>query len=436
MGHLRVVGFGAGTRLVASNSESALVFENCASVIVRDLYAETGRVGDGRTNARYLNGTLTFRNCPAVELEAVALRCGQGPERGAACITVDQAAPTSGGHVEAGTVRIRHCDLRVGHQQVGILLLNVTRSHVEDNVVRVRNQTWSLHRLLQNRRYRGGVRRLVIANGQVDIDDEDLVGGTPEGHALVTHDGMTVMFETDSSLEDTWQTFINFADPQGIQSQRDLYFYLKNIASRMLSNDGLIPVGNQTFTGFENWYSALRNSNLAVGSQGIVVGGTTGRDIRILNNTVLGVLQGIHLGLDDRTRSGRTLERLGTVRVRGNTIGIIISPYLRARHGLFVGHCDNLLAEDNDIRVRRLPVTQDRPIEGVLVIGEWGRKMVVRQNYVRGFSTGIRVRGLNDPVTGNPQWVVTDNTITDLLSGGTRVSAFPGQVASTGNDYD
>ena len=82
-------------------------------------------------------------------------------------------------------------------------------------------------------------------------------------------------------------------------------------------------------------------------------------------------------------------------------------------------------------------VTQaGEPIEGVLVVGEWGRKMVVRQNYVSGFSTGIRVHGLNDTVTGTPQWVVSDNTITDLLSGGTRVSTRPSQVASRGNNYD
>jgi hypothetical protein len=125
-GNLTLSGCGAGTRILASQSEAALRFVGCGRIVVEDLYAETGKVGTGEG----LNGTLSFSDCEDVLLDHLFLKCGGNSKRAAACIAV-MNKPTA-----AKPVRICRCDLKVGFLQEGILLINVSRSYIEDNVIR------------------------------------------------------------------------------------------------------------------------------------------------------------------------------------------------------------------------------------------------------------------------------------------------------------
>src|SRR5262249_56342951 len=54
------------------------------------------------------------------------------PAPAATCITIANAASAVGSQAH-----IHSCDLQVGHLQVGMLLVNVDRSHVTDNLVAV-----------------------------------------------------------------------------------------------------------------------------------------------------------------------------------------------------------------------------------------------------------------------------------------------------------
>src|SRR5262249_914113 len=72
-GNLKIVGAGLGTRLIAAQSEAALIFKNCASVTIRDLYAEAGVAARtqfvtnaGNTALKTL-GAITIVDCKAVE---------------------------------------------------------------------------------------------------------------------------------------------------------------------------------------------------------------------------------------------------------------------------------------------------------------------------------------------------------------------------------
>src|SRR6185503_16124701 len=108
------------SRLLARNSEAAILFQQCSSVLIRDLAAETEIVASGRDQLRIgLRGTLSFSECGDVNLDSVSVKCGAGAVRGATCITVHNAAG------QPRPARIERCSLSVGHLQSGILLVNV-----------------------------------------------------------------------------------------------------------------------------------------------------------------------------------------------------------------------------------------------------------------------------------------------------------------------
>jgi len=135
-GHVKVTGAGLGTRLRSLNAEAALRFENCQSVMVRDLYTENNLARAPQTS-QHLQGTLSFYDCPQVTVEAVAVRCLSRSQRNATCITVSPRR-VSGGHQLSdvvSTVRIQRCQLDVGDRQVGILLVNTRYAQVDNNQI-------------------------------------------------------------------------------------------------------------------------------------------------------------------------------------------------------------------------------------------------------------------------------------------------------------
>ena len=461
-GHLKISGCGAGTRIIAPNAETVFKFEDCKSVVVQDLYAESSVIGSGQDEQlKHLNGTLTFSACPKVTVENVELKCGAGAERAASCISVRDSAEydrdIEGSAVEpVASVRIRNCDLHIGHQQVGILLVNVLRAQVEDNMLQVskKPKSLSISALLQNRVHRSAVRSLMIREpvlGKSVSDDAALSSDT----VIISAGEGVVRFKTDPSLVGAWEGWIEYDPPKGIQNDRDLLRHLTKIADRVLLDQGVLRAGDREFRRFESWYKKLRDANPAVGSQGIAVGGRIVNDIRILNNKILGVLQGIHVGVSHRVtyikikisnvpkpdagihgahdhgsnvpkpdagihgapghifvpiKDGTyACDMAGTVHIMGNSIGVLLPPGARERHGIFVGNCDSLIVQNNYARVRRFSVTSQVSIDGIHIYGHLGRMMIVRQNHLVGTTVGIRVVPLSGAEHGTPQWIVTDN---------------------------
>ena len=494
-GHLTICGCGAGTRIMASKDEMVFGFEDCKSVVVRDLYAESGVTGSGKGGQlKHLNGTLTFSACPKVTVENVELKCGAGAERAASCISVRDSAEYARGtegrliyadgrpvyyeespiyvgrrrfvaeprtviaervttrpgvrnvaeymaeardvveldrsadehaiHVEGGgfsvepvaSVRIRNCDLHIGHQQVGVLLVNVLRAYVEDNVLQVSKKPGSLSMsvLLQNKKNRSAVRSLMIREAELGSPEDDDVFLAHDVVGISAGKG-SVWFKTDPSLVAVWENWIERNPPKGVQNDRDLLRHIKNVADQVLLNRGVLGTGNQGFDGFKDWYNKLNSQNPAVGSQGIVVGGSIAKDIHILHNSIRGVLQGVHIGVSHHIVNVTTpeiYEVAGTVQIVGNNILVLLSPAARERHGIFVGNCDSLIVQNNYASVRRFSVTSQASIEGIRIYGHLGRMMIVRQNHLVGATVGIRVVPLTVAGTGQgrrSQWVVTDN---------------------------
>jgi hypothetical protein len=413
-GHIKITGFGPGTHIVARNDEAALVFEDCPSVTIRDVYAESRRASSPAAEASGiggLSGVLTFHDCGDLNIESVTLRCASGAERAAACISVFNSAGAQLGQPSHGSIRIRNCDLRIGHQQVGILLTNAVRARIEDNMLRVgkKPKGLTLRRLLQNRQYRAAVANLLIHDVQLNPKSPTNLA---QDQVLVRVNRHSVLFRTDRSLVSDWNRLLAANTPWGVQSHRQLYLHLRKVAIAILLNAGTYPGGSSiSLPAFKAWYKRLSSSNMAAAAQGIVLGGTVGRDIQLHRNTIFGTQQGIHLGLSSPHYAKPTApNKLGTVVVADNNIGVFLSPAADERHGIFVGNCDSLIVKDNYVQVHRFPVTKFLPVDGIRVYGFLGWMMVIGQNHLVNCTTGVKVQPLGS-VARPYQWLVTDNAM-------------------------
>jgi Family of unknown function (DUF6519) len=413
-GHIKLTGAGFGTRIVAKQVEAALRFVSCASVLVRDLYAETGIARTGTGPNEGLNGTLTVRNCGVVNIESVRLKCGSAPSRAATCITVRQ-------DTNRGSARIQQCNLEVGHQQTGILLVNVMRSHVEDNLIRV-DQAAGLKpsQLLADQQHLANLRSLLIADARLGT-------ATSKGsraNLTLTVGNQAIQFRTDTSLKAAWTTLVRDNPPAGVNSPRALLVHVNKLANRLLLDENF----RRQFPAFQTLVNAILLQDRSIASQGITVGGNEASDVRVLNNTIAGVLQGIHVGLSRREPSNEQVA--GVVTIAGNTIGVLLSAVAakRDRHGIFVGNCDSLMIKDNNLRLERLLRAERLEIDGIRVWGTLGDRALITQNHLasvdgnskNSFDIGVRVQPLR--AKGNSQLWLTNFNVAPSKQLTTRVA--------------
>ncbi len=308
--HVKVCGSGRGTRLIAAGHERVLAFEDCASVQLSDLYAQSGTasppVGAGSSRRfDHLNGALNFVDCPNVTVIRTSLRCASAARRAASCLYVRNSSAMAA----VAATCVQGCDCVVGSGQVGVLVVNAGRSQVEDNLI------------------------------QLD--------GSPAA------------------------------------------------------------------------------SNVPV-SQGIVVAGRVAGEVRVINNDVRYVTQGIHIGLSHRETTRGTPDSIDRVTIAGNGIAVALhAGVMGERHAIFVGNCRSLLIENNRATLQRLPGA-NQSIEGLRVFGSFGRRLLVRDNQFDLFNVGILIHSITVPPTSPAlQWVVEDNLLT---SAGQAVHVVPAEL--------
>jgi len=395
-GHLKLTGCGNGTRILAAKSEAAMVFDGCKSVSVRDLHAESAVTGATAAGA-HLNGVLTFTNCATVTIESVSVNSASGPMRAATCLT---ARNTS------GSVRIRACDLIVGNQQVGILVAGAARATIEDNAIAVNPQPIApnIDNMLNDNGFRALLRKALASNFI-------LPGKPPAGDKTfetVQRGNFTIHFKTDSKLVGKWASLVANVVPKIPTSGPELLDSIRKTANRILMDANVRNLSAP----FKIWYDTAKQQLVPVAAQGIVIGGSVAKDIRVLNNTIQSVVQGVHIGVSEHATKSGPVDTAGTVKIAANTIAVVLPiQAVRERHGIFVGNCDSVIIQDNHLTVQRFSLTQATRIDGVRVFGILGRLMIVRQNHLEGVTVGIRV----NPVHANPQithqWLVADNMV-------------------------
>ena len=398
--HVQIVGAGRGTRVQAANAEVALLFERCVSATVENLSVTTGAVGDSGQDLNQLNGAITFVDCGSATVESVEVACAGGPHRAGSCITV-----RNGASAPSTTATVAGCDVRVGHLQVGVLLVNVDRSTVTNNVVRGAGRPLD-QQLLADARYRGLQRRNLIAGLRR--------GGAPPAttNATVTFNGQVVHFRTPPELirgnrnTNDWQSAVNTLAPGGISSPQALERFLARLASDVLSQGGSGPGGSQ---GFRNVVAALLAQDSATAEQAIVIGGEQADDVRIVGNTVERAIQGVHVGLgraDTGTAAGVLVIEANTIRLN------LATSATRARHGISITSANSVIVDGNFLSIERSPRTQGLAVEGIRIFGTMGRRVIVRHNHMTGGpSVGVTFAPLNLPLPVQPLWIITENVM-------------------------
>jgi hypothetical protein len=407
-GHLVFTGAGPGTRIVATGTEAACVFNACRSVSLSRLGFEGGAAKTSR-EATHVNGAITFLDCPAVELESVGVRCQAAPAPRSACIVVRNAFENAALRTRS-TARIRHCDLEVGHAQIGILVVNVARPLIEDNVLRA-GAAAEPRRLLMNLQARAQLRKHLFSK----VTHTARRGAQP-GEVQVTFGGHTVSFRTAAPLTaDVWTAALNAAQPTNIKSSQHLAAALKKVADRFLVHGGKVPGMTPSLFGAVFGPAILRLP--AAGAQGIVIAGQVAADVRLLHNTITDFRQGIHVGVSHRDPNRTTPDRAGSVLIESNTIHILLlAGASRQRHGIFVGNCESLVVEDNYVTLGRAAVAARLPTEGLRIFGFMGARVIVRANHLApasgaaAFNVGVHFRALNPPAQRERRlWIIGDN---------------------------
>jgi hypothetical protein len=418
LGNLRLTGGGPGTRIHADGGESALIFARCASVEVSELSAAAGSVQSPR-----LGGVLHFIDCPQVTVDSVSLQCAPGPERATSCISVENSITETNQAEGFGSVRIRHCNLVVGANQDGILLVHVQRAQVEDNVIALdTTRQLGLKNMLQNRGFRAGVLRELISQTQFTKTTTttpkakkrsakkpatETAGAVlkPVQNAAVTVGNRVMSFRTNPLLKEFWQERVTASRPKQFTTDRDLLLYMKNLATDFL----LQPKSREGSAALTGALAGLQQLGQNAMARGIAIAGEGIQECRIQSNSIQGAVQGITVGMSNHKRRPHQVDSASVVTIAGNQIyvALTIGSEHRGRHAIFVGNVDSLMIENNYGELVSNP--RQAPVEAIRIWGHFGRRLIVRHCHLLNFSTGILVKPYGTPGR-TPLWVVAENT--------------------------
>ncbi|HYH79020.1 MAG TPA: DUF6519 domain-containing protein [Longimicrobium sp.] len=334
---VRVSGRGVGTHVVCP-AESVFIFEDCHTVAVRDLEVTAG--AETPPAGEHLNGALTFRVCRDVSVEGCRLTCAPGLRRSASCVSVSFGELIAFG-TPPSRVTIRGCEARVGHRQVGFVLLNSDRAVVEDNVLRLDG---------------------IAPQPVIDLVTADPVFMELLDEFLKTPDGfLTTQFPL-SEQERIWS----------MQPEVGLGYRPRGIVTK--DTPGIIGTVE------------------AVASEAILVAGLNAGEIRVRGNTITGFRRGVHVGFSQRGRGGPTMAAVVTV--AENNI-LLKQPFRRSGpgHGVYVG--DSLSLRITGNRISSWTLLNDYAADGVRVHGHVGGQMLVNENHVVDCYVGMHIHPLN-----------------------------------------
>jgi hypothetical protein len=221
----------------------------------------------------------------------------------------------------------------------------------------------------------------------------------------------TVLFNTPPLLKDEWQTILNAKPPAQNATGPQVLAQLKRRVDELLTSKDARAISQR----FGEWFAGIGKADLPPppAFQGIVVAGTTAQNVRITDNTIDGVLQGIHVGVSHRTAIGqRATDVAGAVWIARNTIVVRLTPDAgkRERHGIFVGNARSIAVEDNFVSVDRGGAPPALAIEGARLFGFLGPRAIVRHNHFAGSTIGVTL--MPHPPFFAPTaalWMVADN---------------------------
>ena len=161
---------------------------------------------------------------------------------------------------------------------------------------------------------------------------------------------------------------------------------------------------------FRNYLGAILLQLYRTSAQGIVIGGDVANDIRILNNTIDGAAQGIHVGLSDlKAVPYQAHLPADRVQIRGNTVNIRMTPEMtEGRHGIYLGCVTSGIVSDNHVDLTRQSYA-GQDTYALLIVGSFGQSLLIERNCVLGPFTQAIFAVPNAAPSSPVLWKASDN---------------------------
>ncbi len=251
------------------------------------------------------------------------------------------------------------------------------------------------------------------------------LGAAGLAHIKASFGTIRLSFISSDKLTNAWSDALNTSGLTAASRMGAIHKTLVDIATNVvLKPQTMAPA-------FRNWLNATLPQLYSTSAQGIVVGGDFANDVRILNNTIDGMAQGIHVGLSDVKKYGKHPGHLSATRVqiKGNTVNVRVTAETSGdRHGIFLGCVNSGLIADNHLQLSRVPNAQTagQTIEAIKVAGFFGQSLIVERNNMLGFTTGIHtVQDATSP-PAHVLWIAAQNASdapNQITGGGMFVTA-------------
>lgn len=251
------------------------------------------------------------------------------------------------------------------------------------------------------------------------------LGSLGLGRVTATFGTVKLQFITSNKLGNAWNEALKSAGLTAASGVRAVHKAVSKIA------ESIVKTPTAVAPAFRSYLTTVLPLLYSTSSQGIVVAGDIAKDIRILNNTINGTAQGIHVGFSNlKTRLHQHLAA-ARVQICGNTITVRVTPETTGdRHGIYLGSVLSAIINDNQLELRRASQEQEHKAAAlpgqvtyaIEVIGEFGPRILIERNCMVGFSKGIYTYPYETPE--NLLWKAADNA----SPSGNRISASFKQV--------
>ena len=402
-GTIVISGVRDAAKIVATDDECALSFVNCVSVTIRDLSAQGMVAQLGSKKGDGIFGVVSLNNVLSVVVENCRLQSAAGPHRTTSCLCIRSGV----------SAWVLHNHFLAGVQQVGVLFSNVPTVRAEGNLVSGDGKTISsVFGLLNDPQFLAAVRTRLITHLFVGSPAPDGL----QFNVLATVGGQQVRFLGPATHVAQWTNLLQQNPLPGNPSKTNIEDHVLELANRILRVN--------PFPSFSGVRAAIL-SNITPSAQGITVGGTAGSNIAIVDNTVAGFVEGIHVGLS----GGPGVFSAQRVQIQNNMLEVLLGlGSTRGRHGIFVGNANSVSVRENRLTLERPPGAQGIQIDGVRVFGRMGRSIMIRENHLTGFNTGIHFEH-RGPLPPAPMWMINDN----LAEGSSVVVNAPNPSSKTNN---
>jgi hypothetical protein len=226
-------------------------------------------------------------------------------------------------------------------------------------------------------------------------------------HINATFGTFQIQFVSSAKLTNAWTDAFRAAGLSATSTEGEIHSTIKQTALAVFKAPNTVSLA------FRNYANAILPQLYSISSQGIVVAGNLANDIRILNNTIDGTAQGIHVGLSDmKTSPPSTDLAVKQVQICGNTVNVLLTPEMSGdRHGIYLGCATSALISDNQIALTR-GANAGQDIYAIRVAGIFGPRILIERNCMQQFTYGIYAQPGNNPSSTANLWKAADNAST------------------------